>query len=245
MSIKNTNSDGDNIPKLLRKLRSVKASDNFEMRLKRRILSASDREKYKFVFVPFRIFSQYRLPAYAVSGLAIFAVSVISYYAFFQEGIEPTETFSTLQNQVKVEQESPTEFSAEEKKELAINEALEDNRIERRDKMVNEEKPYLPTAPTDAVKDDIGQTQFPSETEFEINTKSRTRALEIPRANQESNRTGQKTGQKNPLGEQLSVQLKQKADMPKPLLETLEMTYIDSISRVDTSNIHSLKKNRP
>jgi preprotein translocase subunit SecF len=200
MSAKNSNSDDDKIPKLLRKLRSVKASDNFEMRLKRRISSADDQKKYNFVFAAFSIFSQYRLPAYAVSILTIFAVGVISYYAFFQTGIKPTGTLSALQNQVKVEQEIPVEFSADEKKESASNEA----------------------------------------TELEIKTKSRTRAIEIPRANVEDNRPGQENGQKSPSSKQLSVQLKQKADMSKTLLETLEMTYIDSISRVDTS-----KKNKP
>lgn len=240
MSVKNTNSDDDNIPKLLRKLRSVKASDNFEMRLKRRISSADDQKKYNFVFVPIRIFSQYRLPAYAVSILAIFAVGVISYYAFFQTGIKPTETLSALKHQVKVDQESSTEFSADQKKELASNEAIEDKRIERTDKIVSEEKPYLPTAPAGVGKKDIGQTQLPSATELEIKTKSRTRAIEIPRANQEDNRPGQEIGQKSPSSKQLSIQLKQKADMSKTLLETLEMTYIDSISRVDTS-----KKNKP
>ncbi len=226
MSVKNTNSDDDNIPKLLRKLRSVKASDNFEMRLKRRISSVDDQKKYNFVFVPIRIFSQYRLPAYAVSILAIFAVGVISYYAFFQTGIKPTETLSALKHRVKVDQESSAEFSADQKKELASNEAIED-------KMVSEEK------------DDIGQTQFPSATELEIKTKSRIREIEIPRANQEDNRPGQEIGQKSPSSEQLSVQLKQKADISKTLIETLEMTYIDSISRVDTANIDSLKKNKP
>lgn len=226
MSVKNPNSDDDKIPGLLRKLSSVKASDNFEMRLKRRILSAEDQKKYKFGFVPFSIFSQYRLPAYAVSILAIFAVGVISYYAFFQTSIKPTETLSALQNQVKVEPESPAEFSADEKKELASNGVVEDKRIERRDKMVSEEK------------EDIGQTQMPPATELEKKTKSKTRAIEIPKANQEVNRTRQDLGQKKPSGEQ-------KADMSKTLIETLEMTYIDSIFRVDTSKIDSIKKIKP
>lgn len=246
MLAKNSNRDDDKILGLLRKLRSVKAADNFEMRLKRRISSAEDQKKYKFVLVPFSIFSQYRLPAYAVSILAIFAVGVISYYAFFQTGIKPTETLPALQDQIKVDQESQTEFSADEKKEFASNEVVEDKRIERRDKMVSEEKPYVPTAPAGVVKDDIGQTQLPPATELEIKTKSSNQTTEISRTNQEVDRTEQEIGQKKPSGDQLSVQsAKHKADMPKALIEALEMTYIDSISRVDTANIDSIKKIKP
>ncbi|MBI4546337.1 MAG: hypothetical protein HY707_00020 [Ignavibacteriae bacterium] len=73
--------------KLLKGLPKVKASEDFEARLQRRITSEESRRP-----ILGRVFAPRRIPVFAYSLVTIVAVCLISYYVFFRTGNVPMPT---------------------------------------------------------------------------------------------------------------------------------------------------------
>lgn len=77
------------IRKVLKSLPKVHASDDFELRLKRR-LNQGEFEKTSLSDI---LFSPKRVPAYSLSLIAIVMTSVIIYYSIIRTGVAPDDGF--------------------------------------------------------------------------------------------------------------------------------------------------------
>lgn len=81
----------EKIRKIFSKLDKVEVTEDFEIRLRRQIYS-------KTGFVK-SFFYKYRIPALAVSMLAVIIVGVISYYTIFRIGITPSEQINGVKQE--------------------------------------------------------------------------------------------------------------------------------------------------
>jgi len=235
MAVDNKNNH-EKVRKFLKKLSSVKASDDFELRLKRRILSIQTDNERKFKFKISGIFSTYPLPAYSMSLLTIIAVGLISYYAFIRTGITPTSTISTSQDISKMEPEALTELPGE------IKEVPEKNAV-LHDKVSSKVKQSFRTAPPDLGGKKSEQTQLPSAAEQVTQSESAVSEKSTEKADGRSENATQLIEQNKSGAKLLSVPLsKQRVALIQAQHEQERLTFIDSTSRTDTSKMDSLKK---
>jgi hypothetical protein len=245
MSADNKNND-DKIPKLLKKLSSVKASDDFEMRLRHRILKRQTEGNTKSEFKLSEIFFAYPLPAYSLSFLTIIAVGALSYYTFIRTGITPTQTIRTLQGVAKVEPESSTDLPSEKIEALEKNVIVQDQQIKRTEKVSSNKKQAFRAAPSDLGNKESQQTQLPTAAENVTTNESTANRTEMEKADQVGASAAHQIERKKSEVKQLSVPLsKQRGALLQAQSEKAELTFIDSTSRVDTSNRDSLKKRKP
>jgi hypothetical protein len=238
--------NGDKIPKLLKKLSSVKASDDFEMRLRRRILTKQTEGNRKSKFKLLEIFSAYPLPAYSLSFLTIIGVGMLSYYAFIRKGITPTQTISTIQDLAKVAPEDSAELPNEKKEALKKNLIVQDKRFERTEKVSSNIKQAFRAARIDLGKKESEQTQSPTGTQNVNTTESTANQIEMKKADRVGADAVHQIELNKSEVKQLSDQLsKQRRALLQAQSEKAESTFIDSTSRVDTSKGDSLKKRKP
>lgn len=245
MSADNKNND-DKIPKLLKKLSSVKASDDFEMRLRHRILKRQTEGNTKSKFKLSEIFSAYPLPAYSLSFLTIIAVGALSYYTFIRTGITPTQTVPLLQDIAKVEPESSTDLPSEKIEALEKNVIVQDQQIKRTEKVSSNKKQAFRAAPSDLGNKESQQTQLPTAAENVTTNESTANRTEMEKADQVGASAAHQIERKKSEVKQLSVPLsKQRGVLLQAQSEKAELTFIDSTSRVDTSKRDSLTKRKP
>jgi hypothetical protein len=236
----------DKIPKLLKKLSSVKAPDDFEMRLRSRILAGQTEGSTKPKFKLSEIFTAYPLPAYSLSFLTIIAVGVLSYYAFIRTGISPTQTISTILEKANVEAESSTALSSDKKAMTDKNAIAQGNKIEQTQGVSSKGKRTFPETPSGLVPKESEQPQLPTDPENITTTESTAKQTEMEKADRGGANARHQIERKKPEVKRLSAPLsKQRGALLHAKSEKAESTFIDTTSRVDTSMRDSLKKHKP
>jgi hypothetical protein len=241
MNTDHQNNEEENISRVLKKLTPLKTSDDFNLRLGQRILSEGNKTVGNMSFERIKIFFRYRLPIYGVPALAIIVIGLLSYYAFVRDGISPREISPLTERKSKIEMQSPSELSSDEINTPTPGKVSEGQSA---NKITKEKKPHSEIETGELMRGNE-QNRLLNSVKNVTKTEQAGKDYGIKMDRVRTTPAPEVANEKHLVQHALIPRITDKKNILEARGDKLEITYIDTTSRVDTSKIDSIKIIKP